>query len=151
VDKVRYRPSQGGGIITACPLLDEEKARRRLTVKDATGKDTMIIFRFTGEHINAKEANIPAFMSMISRGANMIFQSDPVDVIQECLQWKVLLDARYGWRGDVSFRCKDKAQAIALHARIDGKSIECHDHGKVVVEVITHASITIEARNAIAA
>jgi hypothetical protein len=111
----------------------------------------MIIFRFTGEHINAKEANISTFMSMISRGANMIFQSDPVDVIQECLQWKILLDARYGWRGDVSFRCKDKAQAIALHARIDGKSIDCHDHGKVVVEVITHASITIEARNAIAA
>jgi hypothetical protein len=151
VDKVRYRPSQGGGIITASPLLEEEKARRRLTGKDVNGKDTMIIFRFTGDHINAREANIPAFMSMISHGANMTFHPDPVVVIQECLQWKVLLDARKGWRGDVSFRCEDKAQAIALHARIDGKSIDCHDHCKVFVEVITHASIAIEARNAIAA
>jgi hypothetical protein len=109
----------------------------------------MIIFRFTGDHINAREANIPAFMSMISHGANMTFYPDPVVVIQECLQWKVLLDARNGWRGDVSFRCEDKAQAIALHARINGKSIDCHDHCKVFVEVITHASIAIEARNAI--
>jgi hypothetical protein len=149
VDKVRYRPSQGGGIITAIPLLEEEKARRRSKGKDVNGKDTMIIFRFTGDHINAREANIPAFMSMISHGANMTFYPEPVVVIQECLQWKALLDARNGWRGDVSFRCEDKAQAIALHSRINGKSIDCHDHCKVFVEVITHASIAIEARNAI--
>jgi hypothetical protein len=67
------------------------------------------------------------------------------------LQWKILLDARYGWRGEVSFRCKDNAQAIGLYSLIDGKSIDCPDHGKIVVEVITHASIAIEARNAIAA
>jgi hypothetical protein len=152
VDKVRYRPSQGGGIITAIPILEEEKARRRSKGKDVNGKDTMIIFRFTGDHINSREANIPAFMSMISHGANMrSFHPEPVVVIQECLQWRVLLDARSGWRGDVSFRCEDKAQAIALHSRIDGKSIDCHDHCKVFIEVITHASIAIEARNAIEA
>jgi hypothetical protein len=150
VDKVRYRPSQGGGIITACPLLDEEKARRRPTGKDDPGKDTMIIFRFTGEYINQKVADIPSFMDMIGRAANTTF-SDPVEVIQQCYQWKILLDARYGWKGDISYRCKDKAQATALHARIDGKSIDCHDQGKVVVEVITHVSIAAESRNAIAA
>jgi hypothetical protein len=151
VDKVRYRPSQGGGIITTSPLLDEEKARKQLIGKETAGKDAMIIFRFVGDHVNAKEADIPTFMAMIGRGANMVIPSEPVEVIQENLQWKILVDARVGWKGDVSFRCKDKAQAIRLYSAIEGKSIDCSDYGKIVVEVITHASIAIEARNAIAA
>jgi hypothetical protein len=146
VEKVRYRPSQGGGTIAIPPVLKEQKDRKRHSNKGSDGKELQVVIRLGGEFIGARLEESPRFMAMIATAAQVPLQQQESEAVSSQYQWRTLKDARFGWRGDVLIRCSSKEEVLKLFAAIEGKTIDVPGGGKITIEVIPHVSLIDEAR-----
>ena len=65
-------------------------------------------------------------------------------------QWAMIRDARYGWRGEILTQCANEAEVLRLYGCVNGKTIGTAQGGKILVEIMPHASLVLRARNAAA-
>ena len=71
--------------------------------------------------------------------------------MKETYQWALLQDARHGWRGNVVTRLGTKEEVLHMFTMLEGKVIEVAGGGRMVIEVLPHISLMLEARSARAA
>ena len=148
VERVRYRPSEGGGIITAAPALTEQKELKKYIRLGSDGKELQVVLRLVGEYIGARLDEVSAFVKMMAEASQVPLLPQAVEVVTEAFQWKPMLDARYGWKGYVLTRVNTTEEVIRIFRTLDGKAINVAGGGKIVIEVIPHVSLVEAARNA---
>jgi hypothetical protein len=148
VEKVRYRPSVGGGVIAVAPALKEEKDRKRYAAKGSDGKELQLVLRFSGEFVCAREKEVGDFMNMVQTAAGIPLMPVAVEVLKEKGQWTLLKDARYGWKGDVLVKVGSQEEAIRMYSSLEGKAITIPGGGRIVIEAILHIALVDAARKA---
>ena len=109
---------------------------------------SQVIIRLRGEYIETQAEKAADIMKMISRKAQIQIENEEAAVVGNKKQWKKLVDARFGWRGDILLKCNDAEEAIKLYQGVEGKALEIGDGGRITIEIIPHAKVIIEARNA---
>ena len=148
IEKVRYRPSQGGTTIAVPPVLKEEEGRRRYEKKGSDGKEKQVVVRFGGEFVKARADEAENFMRMLQDTAQIQFLSQESEAVSSEYQWRKIQDARFGWKGDVVLQCNTKEEVLRLFAAAEGKTIEVPGGGRISIEIIPHVSLAEESRNA---
>ena len=146
IEKVRYRPSQGGETIATLPVLQEEKERKMKPNKDDEEKMKQVILRLRGEFIETRGDQAQTFMKMISKATLVQFDEEESEIVINKGQWKKLSDPRFGWKGDIITKCESAEKIIDIYKLIEGKTIEMGEGARITVEVIPHARLVIEAR-----
>ena len=146
IEKVRYRPSQGGNTIAALPALQEQRERKKKDSKEDEEKMKQVIIRMRGEFIEARGEEASKFIDMITKAAEIKADEKESEIITNKGQWKRLTDHRYGWRGDILMKCEDTDKVIELYKKVEGKTIEMGEGSKVTIEIIPHAKLVVEAR-----
>jgi hypothetical protein len=146
IERVRYRPSVGGGVIAVAPALKEQKERKKYAAKGTDGKELQVVVRFSGEFVGAREGEAGDYMTMIQATAGIPLKNEAVAILKDAGQWTLLRDARYGWKGDVLVKLGSEAEAIRLYAALEGKAITVPGGGRIVVEVILHIALVDAAR-----
>ena len=147
IEKIRYRPSQGGATIAVPPVLQEHKDRRRKEGNGDEAKRNQVIIRLRGEFIETRSNQAEKIMKMMAEEAQIQIDEEESGVVSGKKQWKKMVDARTGWKGDVLLRCAAVEEGIKLFRSVEGKTIEVGEGGKITVEIIPHASVVQEARN----
>jgi hypothetical protein len=148
VERVRYRPSVGGGVIAVAPALKEEKDRKRYAAKGSDGKELQLVLRFSGELVGGREIEAVDYMSMVQAAAGIPIMPEPVEVLKDTGQWVMLRDPRYGWQGDVLIKVGTPDEAIRMFTSLEGKAISVPGGGRIVVEAILHIALVDAARKA---
>ncbi|CAK0907030.1 unnamed protein product [Prorocentrum cordatum] len=67
VERVRYRPSSGGGVLAMVRALAETKAIRRNAHRAPDGREFQVVIRFSGELIGGRFSEVHAFMALARR------------------------------------------------------------------------------------
>ena len=147
IEKIRYRTSQDGGTIAIPPVLQEQKERRRKEMKGDEEKMKQVIIRLRGEFIEVRHKEAKDMMRMIADEAEIEIFNEESEVINGGKEWKMLTDARYGWKGDILLKCTSVEQVLKLFKKVEGKAFDVGDSGKVSIEVLPHARLVIDARN----
>ena len=126
-------------------VLQEHKDRRRKEGNGDEAKRNQVIIRFRGGFIETRSNQAEKIMKMMAEEAQIQIDEAESGVVSK--QWKKMVDARTGWKGDVLLRCAVVEEAIKLFRSVEGKNIEVGEGGKITVEIIPHASVVQEARN----
>ena len=106
-----------------------------------------MVIKMNGGCIGARIEEAANFMGMVTRASQIPFAATACDVIKEEYQWKALVDARYGWRGEIATKCKTKEEVIQMFCRSEGTCIAIPGGGSIVLEIIPHITVVAEARN----
>ena len=106
-----------------------------------------VLIRLKGEFIEVYKPQVEKIVAMIADAAQVPFDAEESLTIAKRKQWKKIEDTRVGWKGDLLLRCDSVDEVLKLFNKIEGKTIEVGDMGKVSVEVIPHARIAVDARN----
>lgn len=146
IEKVRYRPSEGGGYLAEAPALKEQKDRKRHEAKGSNGKELQMVIRLGGEFIGARAGEVNNFMRLVANAARLPLQEEPIKDVREAYQWALMIDARYGWRGDILLRLNSQEEVLAMFGNLEGKAIGVSGGGRVVIELMPHISLLSAAR-----
>eukprot|EP00972_Heterocapsa_arctica_P030515 4493114-Heterocapsa_arctica.AAC.1 len=65
VERVRYRPSMGGGVLAEAPALKEQKDRKKLLAMGSDGRELQVVIRLEGEHVGARKDEVNDFVRMM--------------------------------------------------------------------------------------
>lgn len=148
VERIRYRPSAGGGILAAAPAIKEQKDRKRYEAKGSDGRELQIVVRLTGELIGARMAEAEHSVHMMREATRIPLEAKGTEVVKDAYQWMLMQDARYGWRGDFLIKLANKAEVLTIFKGLDGKAISFSGGGRIAVEVMPHISMLDDARRA---
>ena len=146
VEKVRYRPSCGGGLLAVAPALKEQKDRKRFAAKGNDGKELQVVIRLSGEFVGVRANEGGEFVRMIRSTTGVPLQETESTMIREAYQWTMLKDARFGWRGDILLRVAAKEEVLHMFGSLEGKAINVPGGGRIIIEVMPHISLLDEAR-----
>ena len=147
VDKVRYRPSGGGGVIAAAPALKEQRELKKFQAKGSDGRELQVVIRLGGELIQGRARELEQFVAKIAECSRIPLAESHTEVLKAPYQWSMMSDARYGWRGDILIKLATKAEVILLYRSVEGKSIAVADGGQISIEVLPHVTLVDELRN----
>ena len=147
VERVRYRPSTGGGCLAEAPALKEQKDRKRHEARGSNGKELQMVLRMGGEFIGARAGEVNDYMRLVKKAAQLPMQEEPTNDLREAYQWTLMVDARYGCRGDILMRLNSQEEVLATYANLEGKAISVAGGGRIVIEMIPHIALLTEARN----
>jgi len=151
VERVRYRPSTGGGILAEAPALKEQKDRKKYEAKGSDGKELQVVIRLGGEFVEARRGEVGDYVRMVKEATGIPLANEATEIVKEMYQWALLQDARHGWRGNVVTRLGTKEEVLHMFTMLEGKVIEVAGGGRMVIEVLPHISLMLEARSARAA
>ena len=141
VERVRYRPSSGGGVLAMVPALAETRALRRNAHRAPDGRELQVVLRFSGELIGGRFPEVHTFMALAREAARLPLHPQAVEELTAVYQWKPLVDARAGWRGDVLLQVRHRDEVKVTFQRLEGKAIDVAGQGRIVIEVIPHVSL----------
>jgi hypothetical protein len=147
VERVRYRPSTGGGCLAEAPALKEQKDRKRHEAKGSNGKELQMVLRLGGEFIGARAGEAKDYMKLVKEAAQLPLQEEPTKDLREAYQWSLMVDARYGWRGDILMRLDSQEEVLDMYANLEGKAISVAGGGRIVIEMVPHIALLTAARS----
>jgi hypothetical protein len=146
VERVRYRPSTGGGCLAEAPALKEQKDRKRYEAKGSNGKELQMVLRLGGEFIGARAGEAKDYMKLVGEAAQIPMQKEPTKDLKEAYQWALMVDARYGWRGDILMKFSTLEEVLDTYASLEGKAISVAGGGRIVIEMVPNIALLTACR-----
>jgi hypothetical protein len=146
VERVRYRPSTGGGCLAEAPALKEQKDRKRYEAKGSNGKELQMVLRLGGEFIGARAGEAKDYMKLVGEAAQIPMQEEPTKDLKEAYQWALMVDARYGWRGDILMKFNTMEEVLDTYANLEGKAISVAGGGRIVIEMVPNIALLTACR-----
>ena len=83
VDRVRYRPSAGGGVLAEAPALKEQRDRKRHEAKGSDGKELQVVIRTCGEYAGARGDEAGEHVRMMREMTRIQLKAQATEVVRE--------------------------------------------------------------------